>query len=333
MVDVLLIVCLIISFLTGYYLTKWWIKKAHANGLVGKDVHKRKVKVAEFGGLPVVIAYIFSVLLYIGYRTFILGTDKFVSEILGVIATLSLITIIGFADDLFGWKVGLKQWQKPILCLFAALPLMMINAGKSSIVLPLIGRLELGIIYPIIFIPVIVSGAANAFNMLAGYNGLEAGMGILILSGLGVVVWVTQGLGVVAVLAGAMIMALMAFLVFNHYPAKIFGGDTLTYSVGAMIAIVAILGNAEKLAALFFIPYFAEFVLKLRGKFRKESFAKLRKDGGLDVPYDRIYGLEHLVIKFLRKRKEKVSELNVVYTLWFIQFFFVVLGLFIEFVI
>ena len=331
MIDTLLIICLLTSFISSYYLTKWWIKRAQENKLVARDVHKCGVKVAEFGGLPVVIAFIFTILLYVGYRTFILGTTTFVPEILGVVATLCLITIMGLADDLLGWKLGLKQWQKPLICLFAALPLMMINVGKSSIVLPLIGRFELGIIYPLVFVPVIVSGAANAFNMLAGYNGLEAGMGILILGGLGLVVWQTQGLGVIAMLAGAMIMALLAFLIFNHYPAKIFGGDTLTYSVGAMIAIVAILGDAEKLAAFFFIPYFVELVLKARGKFRKESFAKLKKDGSLDVPYNKIYGLEHLVIKFLKRTRERVTEQSVVYTLYAVQLVFVIVGLLLEF--
>ena len=334
MVNVLLGVCLLISFITSYFLTKWWIKRAIETGLVGKDVHKLgDKKIAEFGGLPVMAAFIFSILLYVGYRTFILGTTEFVPEILGVVATITLITIMGLADDLLGWKTGLKQWQKPIICLFAALPLMMMNVGKSMIVLPLIGEVELGIIYPLILIPVIVSGAANGFNMLAGYNGLEAGMGVLILGGLGFVVWQTQGLGVVAMLAGAMIMALLAFLIFNHYPAKVFGGDTLTYGVGALIAVVAILGDAEKLAAFLFIPYFAEFVLKLRGKFKKESFAKLRKDGGLDVPYNKIYGLEHLAIKFLKKVKKRVTEKSVVYTLYCVQLVFVILGLVWEFVI
>ena len=40
MVDVLLIVCLLISFASSYLLTKWWIKKATQNKLVGRDVHK-----------------------------------------------------------------------------------------------------------------------------------------------------------------------------------------------------------------------------------------------------------------------------------------------------
>jgi len=66
----------------------------------------------------------------------------------------------------------------------------------------------------------------------------------------------------------------------------------MTYSVGALIAIVAILGNIEKFALFLFIPYFLEFILKARGKFKKESFAEVQEDGSLKLK-EEIYGLEH----------------------------------------
>ncbi len=50
-----------------------------------------------------------------------------------------------------------------------------------------------------------------------------------------------------------MVGALLAFLWFNWYPAKVFPGDTLTYSVGALVACIAILGDMEKIAVILFI--------------------------------------------------------------------------------
>jgi len=38
------------------------------------------------------------------------------------------------------------------------------------------GAVDWGIFYPLAIIPIGIVGAANAYNMLAGYNGLEAGM-------------------------------------------------------------------------------------------------------------------------------------------------------------
>src|SRR3989338_8334524 len=100
-----------------------------------------------------------------------------------------------------------------------------------------------------------------------------------------------------------MVAALIAFYIFNKYPAKVFPGDTLTYPVGALIAVIAILGNMEKIAIFFFIPYILETILKLRGGLKKESFAKLNEKGTLEMPYKKIYGLEHLAIKILQKIK------------------------------
>jgi len=80
------------------------------------------------------------------------------------------------------------------------------------------------------------------------------------------------------------------FYIFNKYPAKVFPGDVLTYSVGAIIAITAILGNIEKIAVFFFIPYIIEVVLKSRGRLKKASFAEVQEDGSLKNRYNKFYG-------------------------------------------
>ena len=151
--------------------------------------------------------------------------------------------------------------------------------------------------------------------MIAGYNGLEAGMGIIMLTTLSYLSYKT-GTYWIAVLGLCMAAALIAFLIYNFYPAKVFPGDTLTYSVGAMIAIIAIMGDLEKFALILFIPYFRGFILKARGKMQKESFGKVLPDGSLTNRYDKWYGLEHIVISFLRKIKSKAYEWEV--TIFFI---------------
>jgi len=324
MIDILLVVCLLVAFFATFFATKWWIKRANKVGLVGADMNKfEKRNIAEIGGLPVLMGFLFGVLLYVGYRTFISHTAEFNLEILAVTSTITIIAIIGLMDDILGWKLGLQKWQKPLFTLFAALPVMMINIGKSQMILPLIGQVDLGIIYPIIFVPVFIMIFANGFNMLAGYNGLEAGLGIIILGALGYIVWIDQGLGKVAMLAGVMIACLVGFLIFNSFPAAIFPGDTFTYSVGALIAIVAILGNAEKAALFLLIPFVIEFLLKLRGGFKKESFGKPNQDNSLEMPYKKIYGLEHLFIWFLKKVKKRAFEREVVISLYVFELIFV----------
>ena len=328
----IILLSLFLSFMITLLVLPHWIKRAKEAGLAGKDVHKLlKPKVAEMGGIVIVLSFIFAVLLYIAIDTFYIQhslIESFLSRDLKVMAalvTITIVTIIGILDDILGWKIGLRQWQKPILVAFASIPMMVVNAGNPEIALPFFGIINLGLIYPLLLIPIAISGAANGFNMIAGYNGLEAGLGAIILSALGYVAWITDH-GWVAVMAFCMVMALLAFYVFNKYPAKVFPGDTLTYTVGALIAIVAILGNMEKFALILFIPYFIEVILKLRGKFRKESFAKVNEDGSLDLLHDKFYGIEHIAISIVKKIKGKVYEKDVVHTIFIFQIFLVFVG-------
>jgi len=114
-----------------------------------------------------------------------------------------------------------------------------------------------------------------------------------------------------AMIGGCMVASLIAFYFYNRFPAKIFPGDVLTYPVGSLIAIMAILGNFEKIAVFVFIPYIIETGLKFRGGLKKSSFGIPKKDGSLEIPYEKIYGLTHLSIFVLSKFKKKVYEKDV----------------------
>ena len=128
-----------------------------------------------------------------------------------------------------------------------------------------------------------------------------------------------------------MVFALLGFWFYNKYPAKVFPGDSLTWTIGALIAGMAILGSFQKIAIFVFIPYIIETGLKLRGKLEKQSFAKPNKNGSLEMPYKKIYGLEHLAICILKKVKpsKKVYENDVVYLIHGFQIFIIILAFFI----
>ena len=78
----------------------------------------------------------------------------------------------------------------------------------------------------------------------------------------------------------------------------------------------------------FFIPYIIETGLKLRGKLKKESFAKVNKSNGLEIPYDKFYGLEHISIFLLKKMKgeKDVKEYEVVYLINLFQIIIIIIG-------
>jgi UDP-N-acetylglucosamine--dolichyl-phosphate N-acetylglucosaminephosphotransferase len=228
-------------------------------------------------------------------------------------------------DDILGWKIGLSKKMRIFLVIFAAIPLVVINAGDSSISIPLIGNLSLGIFYTLLIIPLGVIGASTTFNFLAGYNGLEARQGILILGALAIALWFTGSTWLTyGVLC--MISALFAFLVFNNNPAKVFPGDVMTYSIGSLIATAAVLGNIEQFTLFIFIPNIIEVLLKLRGKLKVESFSLPQKDGSLELKNNKICSLTHLAIKILKKLKGKAYESDVVLAINLFQLSVIIIG-------
>ena len=315
--------------LTLIFLPKW-IKKCNKVGLLWEDMNKfnHPRNVASSGGIVVVMAFVIGVLIYIAIRTFILNDlDGISMKIFAILSVILILAIVGLTDDLLGWKHGgLSALFRVFLALVAAIPLVVINAGENFILIPLIGQINLGILYPLILIPIGIAGATTTYNMLAGFNGLEAGMGVIILSFLSFIAYITGSpwLGLIGL---CMVFSLIGFYYYNKFPAKVFPGDILTYSVGALIAIIAILGNFEKIAVFIFIPYVIETILKSRGKLKKQSFGIPQKDGSLKVPYDKIYGLTHFSIFILSKFKKKVYERDVVYLIYLFEILLCLLAL------
>ena len=183
----ILLLPIIVAFLVTLFLLPSWIKRAHNANLVGKDMNKpNEVKVAEAGGVTVIAGFVIGALCYIAIKTFYLRQGDNVTEMLALLSVILLVSFIGIIDDLLGWKIGLSRRIRIFLVLFAAIPLIVIDAGSSRISFPFFAGIDLGYIYPLIIIPLGVVGASTTFNFLAGYNGLEARQGILLLGALGI---------------------------------------------------------------------------------------------------------------------------------------------------
>jgi len=287
--------------------------------MVGIDQQKKKkIFVAEMGGPIILFGFLSGAFIFLWADVFIYHHNN-TAKILAVITTAIISALIGMLDDLTTLskkrvgdktpkRIGLKQWQKPLLTLPVAIPLMAIMAGTPTINIPVVGAINLGILYPLIIIPLGVVGATNAFNMLAGLNGLEAGMGSVLLSALGIYALLI-GETTAGILSLIFVMSLIAFLHYNWYPSKIFPGDSLTYLTGAMVASVAIIGNFEKFAVFCFIPWIIEFFIKARHKFKKQSYGQIKKDGTLKSPGNKIYSLTHVPMKFGLKENQVVLTL------------------------
>jgi UDP-N-acetylglucosamine--dolichyl-phosphate N-acetylglucosaminephosphotransferase len=325
------IISIILSFIITYLITPYFIKFLESAKIVGIDVHKaNKPKIAEMGGPPVLIGFLGGVFFYIFVKTFFNSDLPDMLSILITISTAMMISIIGIFDDLGslikrvnGKRIGIKRKYKVLFPLIAAIPLISIRAGYSVMSIPFVGSVDFGILYPLLLVPLIVAGMSNAFNMISGMNGLEAGLGVIYLSGLGIFTFIL-GKETLSLIAFSAVFALIGFLKYNWYPAKIMPGDSLVYFIGAIAASIVILGNIEKFATIAFIPWFIELILKLRVKLNAENFGILQKDGTLKPLYKKIYSLTSLFMHIGKFKEKQIVTLILLFETFFVILAFLV---------
>ena len=187
---------------------------------------------------------------------------------LAVLATVLIVAFIGVFDDL----LDISQLVKAVSPLLAALPLMAIRAGEGALKVPLWGTINFDIYYPLVLVPLGITGAANAVNMLAGFNGMEVGVGLVAAGSLAVVAWYTgswTAFLILMVLGGSLLAAIW----FNWYPASILIGDVGTLTIGALLASAVIIGDFETAGVIIIVPYFIDFLLKALAGFPSEDWA------------------------------------------------------------
>jgi len=275
------VLSLVIALVAVLFIMPHFINRMKDQGFVGKDMNKySKPMVTELGGAVVFLGFAFGIFSAVFLSTYLNVFPLNLSVLFASFCTIAMIAFIGVIDDISGWKKGIRQWQHALFPVIAALPLMAIQAGDTSMFLPFLGTINFGIIYSLIIIPIGITGASNAFNMLAGLNGLETGQGVL-LTGTLTIIAILTGQTTAAILGIAMVGALLAFLKFNWFPAKVFGGDSLTLMVGANLAVMSIIGNMETFGVMIIGLYVIEFLIKARHKFKSECFGIPDKKGFL----------------------------------------------------
>ena len=319
----------LVSFFSTLFVTWLIIPRLRKVGMVGVDLNKvpagldgKKIKLLKEtggGGFAVVprsggIAMIFG---FCAGMLFSLAVFPYPDIILVLAALLSatLISTIGIVEDF----LHIRQFYRVILPGVAALPLMAVTAGYTKMTLPFVGAVDFGLFYSLLLVPVGVIAASNLVNLLAGFNGVEAGTGAII----GLVLFFSSyvlGRPEAALISVALAASCAAFLFFNWYPAKVFPGNSATYMIGAVIAAIAIVGNMERVAAIALAPQIAEFFLKSLGLFRAENFGKLGKGGGLSYGGP-VQSISHALMKLFRP-----TEMQLTLMLLVIQVLFGVLA-------
>ena len=273
------VVAFAVTYLTIPPLASWLKHR----GIVGIDIHKLdKPKIPAMGGLSIVAglaAGLFSLGLLGGYSP----------DILAFLGTVVIAGAVGVIDDLR----PLSSRLKPILTALAAVPILLLGTFNAHPVFPLIGAFRLTILYPalvLLAIPV----TANAINMLDVFNGSLSGTLTIISLTLAAVLAVS-GETTAMCLALTLFGSLLAFYLFNRYPARVFGGDAGSLAVGAAVGALAVIGRIELVAVVALVPYIMNAFYGLASVGRlyerreiKPRPVRVRTDGKLEATTDRL---------------------------------------------
>ena len=285
----------VITFLT----TRWMIRHLSGTRMVGRDIHKPgQPTVPEMGGLAVIAGFYAGVTVIQLYAL----DQQAISYLHASMVAVFGAGFVGLLDDLF----DLRQRTKAVLPFLFAIPLATV-AFRDPFGTTLLNVNVGALVF--LAIPFGITAAANAANMLEGFNGLGAGLGIIMCAAMIVLVLISPDPTGLYILV-PLLAALCAFLYFNRYPARIFPGDSMTLFTGAALAAAAIMSHQKTYGAILFLPFIAEFILKAKGRFRGENYGTLNGDFGLtyDGPTE---SLSHALMKWRR-----LTESQIVVILW-----------------
>lgn len=305
----------IASLASMLIVTPVFIRRLREAGMIGRDIHKSyETQIPEMGGLAVLFG--FSVGIFIAIP-FISGG---LVSLFAAFLTILLTGLMGICDDLF----GIRQKLKALLPIFASIPLIAVQAGEHFMIVPFVGLVDFGLVYPLIFIPIAITVLANASNMLGGYNGLEAGLGFITCSFIGIA-GLIAGRPLIYVLMFAMAAACLGFLKYNKFPSRIFPGDAGTFIIGAAIASAVVAGNMEFVGVVASMPYIINGVITGFGVMRRKPIQKFSKvENGVLVPPPRSCVS---ALYFELERMFRLTEKKLVYAIWALGIIFGVLSL------
>ena len=241
-----------------------WLKVGQTVRDDGPKTHLIKSGTPTFGGLlflvPISIVSIYLV-----------SRDSSLSSLFALLLFVLSYALVGFLDDFIKVRInkkGLSVRHKSILMIvfaFAfALYYLYLGPEAAYFRLPLTDRQWLitgWIRLPyMLFIIVYLFFISNSVNLTDGVDGLASSVTVINALALALVSWKLGAAANAVSLYAALAIAAgcLGFLVYNHYPAKVFMGDTGSQALGAAVAGIALLLGMPWLLLLIGFIYIAE---------------------------------------------------------------------------
>lgn len=257
-----LFIYFLISFVISIILFIIWIpifrklKIGQTIRIDGPEEHLKKNGTPTMGGLIMLLSFTCSFIICA-----LVNLKLDYKSLLFYLFPIICYGLIGFIDDILiiirHNNEGVKPLTKIIMQVFCVLIyyLLFHNYFNKTVDLFFV-KIDFNNFY-FLFILLIFVSTTNAVNLTDGLDGLATGL--LIISFLGVLVLgILKENKIVCYYSICIIASLLAFLLFNHYPAKIFMGNVGSLMLGASLATLMIALNEEMLLLIIAFVFIVE---------------------------------------------------------------------------
>lgn len=255
---------LISSFILAYLLGKILIPILHRMKYgqsireEGPKAHMKKQGTPTIGGLIFIISTFIVTILYSVFYVKTLKNDAVI-----ILLIFLAFGFVGFLDDYLKIRrkknLGLRAYQKMILLMLITFVIYVFSKDTlgTNLYIPILNvNINLYYLYlPFLFI--YFTGVTNAVNLTDGLDGLATTVTIIVLIFLFLISFVFGKIDI-GIFAFILIGSLIAFLIFNVNPARVFMGDTGSLALGGAVAAISFLLGIELVLVLAGIIYVIE---------------------------------------------------------------------------
>ncbi|MEM0951971.1 MAG: phospho-N-acetylmuramoyl-pentapeptide-transferase [Cyanobacteria bacterium P01_H01_bin.74] len=213
----------------------------------GPQSHLSKKGTPTAGGVPILVAVVLCSLLLL----FLQNNGSIAPSVYWVLAVTVILGAAGFMDDYL--KIAKKNHKglsgygklavQSILGFLLGVGMLTSDSASFSGDVRFFNgnTISLGWGYPF-FSALVMTATSNAVNLTDGLDGLASGTALLSFMTLSLLLFASNQ-PELALLAQCFVGALLGFLLFNRYPARIFMGDTGSLAIGGALAAIAILSG------------------------------------------------------------------------------------------
>lgn len=270
----IILLAFLISCITSFLLLpliKNWVQKKK---LLNEDRNKfQKPRITSLEGLISILIFFLTISALLIVVT-LSGISIRLDLIYTGLLTITLISFIGFIDDILGFP---SRSIKIVFFIFSLVPIMAALFGNKELFSE--NKIDVSIIFSIIIAPLIIALSSLSVNAIKSFNKVNLNSGIIVIITLFFISVFKNELMATIILST--VGGIFLFLhIFNYNKMKISLGRVGRMSFGAIFAISAIFAKAIVPLLILLIPYII-YSIFYKKKFDKEQ-RLLRARGALD---------------------------------------------------